>query len=256
MAQPTTRAEFKEYCLRRLGKPVIDINVDEDQLEDRIDDAIEFFQEHHFDGVEKIFYSHKITQTDLDNKYVTMQHGAISGTGDEVLGVTKIARAESDSSIFDVQYQMRLNDFTGTFGSMATSDMQYYWTRMSNISMIQDFIDREPTIRFNRKTNRLFIDWNWAKDIKLDQYIVMDTYTAVDPETWTEVWKDRLMRDYCTALFKEQWGMNLSKFEGVQLPGGVTLNGRAILEDAKTEIAQIRETVSLQYELPVDFYTG
>jgi len=256
MAQPSTRAEFKEYCLRRLGKPVVDINVDDDQLEDRIDDAVEFFQEFNFDGVERVFYSHQITQTDLDNKFLTVTEGSLAGTTDTILGITKIARAESDSSIFDVQYQMRLNDVTGTFGSMATAEMQYYWMRMSNLEMIQDMIDREPTIRFNRRTDKLFIDWNWSKDINKDQYVVLDAYRAVDPGAYAEVWQDRLLRDYCTALFKEQWGMNLSKFEGVQLPGGVTLNGRAVLEDARAEIERLKETASLQYELPIDFYTG
>jgi hypothetical protein len=256
MAQPTTRAEFKEYCLRRLGKPVIDINVDDDQVEDRVDDAIEFFQEYHFDGVEKVFYSHKITQTDIDNKYLTVTEGAIPDSHDTILGITRIARAESGSSMFDVQYQMRLNDVAGTFGAMGTAEMQYYWTRMSNMEMIQDILDREPTIRFNRRTDKLYIDWNWTTDIALDEYVVLDAYRAVSPVTYAEVWQDRLLRDYCTALIKEQWGMNLSKFEGVILPGGVTLNGRSILDDAKAEIALIKETASLQYELPVDFYTG
>ena len=129
MAQPTTRAEFKEYCLRRLGKPVIDINVDEDQLEDRIDDAIEFFQEHHFDGVEKIFYSHKITQADIDNKYLTMNLGAspqTEGDTDEIIGITRLVKTGGKSSMFDVQYQMRLNDYIGTFGAMGTAEMAPY----------------------------------------------------------------------------------------------------------------------------------
>jgi hypothetical protein len=257
MAIPTTRTEFKEHCLRRLGKPVIEINLDDDQMDDRIDDAIDYFRDYHFDGVERVFYSHALTQTDIDNKYLTVEQGSLSGVADKILGVTRLLHSDSSgSSMFDVQYQLRLNDIAGTFGSMGTSEMQYYWSRMSNLAMIEDMLDHEPTIRYNRLTNKLFIDWNWTTDAIVGEYVVLDAYRAVDPATFTEVYGDRLLRDYCTALFKEQWGMNLSKFEGVQLPGGVTLNGRAILDDARAEIALLKETVSLQYELPVDFYTG
>jgi hypothetical protein len=273
MAQPITRTEFKEYCLRRLGKPVIDINVEDTQLEDRIDDAIDFFQEYHFDGVERVIMSHQLTQDDVDTRNIQwIKRLGPTGGGsrdwggaapydedhpsDRIVGVTRLLYSgKSGSSMFNLDYQLRFNDVTGTFRG-GTTEMSSYWMRMSNLAMVEDMLDPQPNIRFNRLTNKLFVDWDWNSDAVVGEYIIFEAYRAVDPETWYEMWSSPLFRDYCTALFKEQWGLNLSKYEGVQLPGGTTLNGRAILEDAKAEIAQIKETMSLQYELPVDFYAG
>lgn len=252
MAKPTNREEFKDYCLRRLGHPVVEVNVDEFQMEDRIDDAIRFWQEYHFDGTERIFYAHQVTQDDLDNKYVTLGTAEASS----VLGISKmISVSSSTSGMFSVKYQLLLNDWA-TYSTKGGREMQNYWMRMSHLSMIDDLINGLTNLRFNRKTNRVYVDWDWSSDVALNDFIVFESYQAVDGGSFSEVWNDSFLKNYATALIKEQWGMNLSKFEGVQLPGGVTLNGRAILDDARVEIERLKEQMSLSYELPIDFAVG
>jgi hypothetical protein len=156
--------------------------------------------------------------------------------------------------MFNIKYQMTLND-PGTFSTLDSArEMAGYWMRLSQLSMTDDLLAGLTPIRFNRKTNKLYIDWNWGS-INEGDYIVLETYQKVDG-TNTEVWNDSFLKGYATALIKEQWGMNLSKFEGVQLPGGVVLNGRAILEDARAEIERLKEQMSLSYELPIDFMVG
>jgi len=252
MARPENREEFKDYCLRKLGHPVIEINIDEFQIEDRVDDAIRFWQEYHFDGTERAYYSHKVTQADLDNKYLTLGTTEASS----VLGISKmISVSSSTSGMFSVKYQLLLNDWA-TYSTKGGREMQNYWMRMSHLSMIDDLINGLTNLRFNRKTNRVYIDWEWSSDVSLNDFVVFESYQAVDGSNFSEVWNDTFLKNYATALIKEQWGMNLSKFEGVQLPGGVTLNGRAILEDARVEIERLKEQMSLSYELPIDFAVG
>jgi hypothetical protein len=251
MATPTNREEFKDYCLRKLGHPVIEINIDDFQLEDRIDDALRFWQEYHFDGTEIIYESYAIQAADITNKYVSLG----SSLDSKIISITKLLSSDAVSSnMFSIKYQMSLND-PGTYSTVDSArEMSSYWMRMSHLTMTDDLISGLQPIRFNRKTNKLYIDWNWD-DVTAGDYIVAETHQLVDG-TNSEVWNDGFLKNYATALIKEQWGMNLSKFEGVQLPGGVTLNGRAILEDARTEIQTLKENMSLQYELPVDFVMG
>jgi len=251
MAMPTNREEFKDYCLRKLGHPVIEINIDDFQLEDRIDDALRFWQEYHFDGTEIIYESYAIQAADITNKYVSLG----SSLDSKIISITKLLSSDATTSnMFSIKYQMSLND-PGTYSTVDSArEMSSYWMRMSHLTMTDDLISGLQPIRFNRKTNKLYIDWNWD-ETKAGDYIVAETHQLVDG-TNSEVWNDGFLKEYATALIKEQWGMNLSKFEGVQLPGGVTLNGRAILEDARTEIQALKETMSLQYELPVDFVMG
>ena len=228
MATPTSREELKTYCKRKLGWPVIEVNVDDLQIEDRIDDALRFWQEYHFDGTEVVYESHAIVGDDITKKYVDL------GTtlNKNIISIVRLLSSDAvTSNMFSIKYQMTLND-PGTFStSDSAREMASYWMRMSQLSMTDDLLSGLTPIRFNRKTNKLYIDWNWGA-ISVGDYIVLETYQKVDG-TNTEVWNDSFLKGYATALIKEQWGMNLSKFEGVQLPGGVTLNGRAILEDAK-----------------------
>ena len=251
MANPTNREEFKDYCLRRLGHPVIEINIDELQMEDRIDDAIRVWQEYHFDGTEMIYYSHKVTQTDLDNKYLTLE----TSEADSILGISKMISLSSTSSgMFSVKYQLLLNDWA-TYSTKGTREMQSYWMKMSHLAMLDQLMNAVNNVRFNRKTNKIYLELDWGTEVKLDDFIVFETYQSVGSSN-SGVWGDGFLKTYATALIKEQWGMNLSKFEGVQLPGGVTLNGRAILEDARVEIERLKEQMSLSYELPIDFEVG
>tara|TARA_B100000131_G_scaffold286840_1_gene297064 strand:+ start:139 stop:888 length:750 start_codon:yes stop_codon:yes gene_type:complete len=245
MANPASRAQLKEWCLRRLGKPVVEINVDDDQLEDRIDEGLQFYQEYHFDGTEKVYEKHQLTQSDIDNEYITI--------GDAYIGISKIFDVSGTSiGMWDIRYQMRLSDLT-TFGSyLGGYDLLSYEMRMKNLSMISELLTGKVPIRFNRHADKLYLDWQWSADAVVGEYIVFEANKIVDPESFTDVYNDMFLKQYITALFKEQWGMNLSKFEGIQMPGGVTLNGRAILDEARAEIEKLREEAQIKYELPVD----
>jgi len=250
MAEPTTRATFIDYVKRRLGHPVIEVNVDEHQMEDRIDDALRFWQEYHFDGTEKLLETHVVDADDITNKYLELS----SAQDNAIIGISRmLGTSGQTTNMFSVRYQMAFNDIA-TYSTRGVREMQNYWMRLSHLNMIQDLISGMSNLRFNRVTNKVYIDWDWSKDVSAGDYIVLETYQAVGDTT--ELWSNMFLKSYATALVKEQWGMNLSKFEGVQLPGGVTLNGRAILEDAKAEIAQLKEQMSTSFELPVDFMVG
>ena len=254
MAKPTTREEFKTYCLRRLGWPVVEINVDDLQVEDRVDDALRFWKEYHFDGTEIIHYAHQVDTNDITNKYLTLDPPETTS----ILGISRMINVSSRTSgMFSVKYQLLLNDWS-TYSTKGTREMQNYWMKMSHLSMIDQLINAMDNVRFNRKTNKIYLEMDWGTEVAAGDFIVFETYQAVDESSAlnSEVWNDGFLKDYTTALIKEQWGMNLSKFEGVQLPGGVTLNGRAILEDARAEIERLKEQMSLSFELPIDFAVG
>tara|TARA_B100001939_G_C16911573_1_gene604848 strand:+ start:130 stop:882 length:753 start_codon:yes stop_codon:yes gene_type:complete len=250
MAVPTTRATFKDYIKRKLGHPVVEINLDDDQMEDRIDDALRFWQEYHFDGTEVILVSHEVDADDISNKYLDLT----AAQNDSIIGISRmLATSGQTTNMFSVRYQMAFNDIA-TYSTRGVREMSNYWMRLSHLNMVQDLISGMSNLRFNRITNKVYIDWDWESDVSAGDYIVLETYQKVGDTA--ELWGDPFLKDYATALVKEQWGMNLSKFEGVQLPGGVTLNGRAILEDARAEIERLKEQMSLAYELPVDFLVG
>ena len=239
MAKPSSRSTLKEYALRRLGAPVIEINVDDAQLEDRIDDALQFFSEYHFDGVEKSYLKLEVEQADIDNEYITVS--------DSVISVTRLFQfSEGTVNLFDVRYQMALNDFYG-LRNPNQSMVQYDITKR-HLSLIQDMLSPEKQIRFSRVTNRLYIDMDWSKEVSVGDFIVAESWVVLDPDTYTEIYNDRLLKRYVTELFRRQWGSNLSKFEGIQLPGGVSFNGREIVERAQTEIDKIEENVQLMYD--------
>ena len=246
MANPTSRATLKEYALRRLGSPVIEINVDDSQLEDRIDDALQFFAEYHFDGVEKTYLKHIITDADVTNEYITLD--------DSVISVIKLFQfSEGTVNMFDIRYQMALNDFYGLRNP--TQSLVNYSITQNHLSLIQDILSPEKSIRFSRVTNQLKIDTAWS-ELTVGDYIIAEAYAVLNPETYPEIYKDRMLKRYVTALFKRQWASNLSKFEGVQLPGGVTFNGRELFDQAQTEIDKLEEQVQEMYELPPDFMVG
>ena len=258
MANPTTRQELKDYALRQLGAPVIDINVDDSQVEDRIDDALQFFAEYHFDGVSRMYYRYQITSDDMDRAAADPLNGGyipLEGVDPNIISVVKLYQfSESTINMFDVRYQMALNDFYGIRTGMG--NIANYDITKRHLSMIQQILDPEKMIRFSRVQNRLFIDMNWAEDVKASDYLVFECYSVIDPQTYTEIYKDRLLKKYITALIKKQWGSNLSKFDSIQLPGGVSFNGNQLFEQASSEIEKIEEEMSLRYELPIDFMTG
>ena len=249
MAKPATRQQLKDYALKKLGAPVININVDDSQVEDLVDDALQFFAEYHFDGVEIQYMKHLITDANITDGYIDMD--AIST---DVVSVTRLFQVNVHSTnMFDVAYQLALNDFFGTF---TTGTFTNYTITKQNLEMLQDILDPEKNIRFSRVTNKLYGDFDWSADLSAGNYVVIEAYVALNPETYPEIYNDRLLKKYLTALIKQAWGNNLSKFEGVQLPGGVQFNGQKILDEAREDIDKIEEYVQDRYELPPDFMVG
>jgi len=317
MAKPTTRAEFKNYCLRRLGFPVIEINVDDDQVDDRIDDALAFFNDYHYDGTEKIFMKHRITQEDIDRRWIHCP--------DAVTFVTNVFPFDdSNSSInmFDLRYQLRLHDL---YDFTSVSYVSYEMT-MQHIQTLNLLFSGKPQFRFNRHQNKLFLDIYWSSDREVGEYVIVECYRQLQPDSVTltgtvtctntsntvtgtatifdqeilendvlviggeekqvrhilsptvltlyspvssnktsvslvktglsDVWNDRFLKKYATAKIKYQWGSNLSKFAGIQMPGGVTLDGVRIMQEAQAELDKIEEEMYTMSSLPSEILTG
>jgi hypothetical protein len=319
MSSPSSRQNLIDYCLRSLGHPVLEINVDDDQLEDRVDEAIQFYRDFHYDAVEAVYLKEQITASTLQivgvnagsfsigekitgassgattfvhaafaaNKVYTKNTaetftvgetitGAVSGTtavvssmtlgnfdnkyvtlNDSVLSVVRTLPLSSRSnsiSFFDAKYQLMLNNIQ----SLTNTDIQYFTMLKMHINLINDLMTGQKPVRFNRHMNRLHIDLTWGDggDLAIGDYIIIEAYRMLDPDTFTDVYNDGYLKRYTTALIKRQWGVNLKKFEGVQLPGGVTLNGQKIFDEAMEEIKELKDEVRSTYELPVDFFTG
>lgn len=318
MAKPTTRKQFKDYCLRRLGWPVIEINVDDDQVEDRIDDAIQFFHDYHFDGCEKIYMKHKFTQEDIDRRWIYCPDPIIF-----VTAVLPFDDSNSSVNMFDLRYQLRLHDL---YDFTSVSYVSYEIT-MQHIRTLNLLFSGTPQFRFNRHQNKLFLDIDWSRDATVGEYVIIECYRSLAPDTVTlngtltgntdslimtgtntifdqeiiendfitlsdgqevqvrtinsptqivlakaltanvagvtmtkagasDVWNDRFLKQYATAKIKYQWGSNLSKFAGIQLPGGVTLDGPRIMTEAQAEIDKIEEEMQVYNVLPNEIMMG
>jgi hypothetical protein len=233
MATPTTRVELKQYCLRRLGAPVIEINVDEDQIQDRIDDALAFYNDYHYDGTERTFLKHAITADDITNKFIP-----IPSTINSIVDVMPLGNDTSTNNLFNAKYQMTLNDIQNWTGFQ----MSNYVMSMERVALMQELLVGRQRYRFNRHTDKMYLDMDWDR-VTVGEYVIIECYQTMDPEGYSQVYGDWWLRKYTTALIKKQWGQNLSKFEGMQLPGGVTFNGQQILSDANEEIAKLEEEV-------------
>jgi len=314
-----SREQLKQYALRALGAPVVEINVDEDQLEDRIDEALEHWRKYHYDGIEQIYMKaairaseitlttpvasnfqlsevitgatsgataivvketnrsssgtlllvknivgafnanetingsagntaivSSVTKREYDNKYIEVS--------DLVYGVTKvlsIGQASSSKNIFDLQYQLRLNDLY----DLTSTSIIYYKTVMSHLALLDFELNGHTSFRFNRRTNRVYLDINWETDIPLGDYVIVQGYRALDPNEFTKVWNEAWLKHYVTALFKKQWATNIKKFSGIQLPGGVTLDGDKLYDEAVTEVKELEETLQNK-SAPLDFFLG
>jgi hypothetical protein len=241
MAVPTTRAEFKEYCLRKLGKPVIEINVDDDQVEDRIDESLKYYYDYHFDGSERIYYKHTITSNDVTNKYITLPENIIGAVRIFNLGDPMVT-----NNLFDIRYQIALNDLY----TLTSVSMVPYFMAFQHIQLMEQLLVGQQPIRYNRHTNKMYIDMNWDK-VNVGNYIIVEAYEVVDPDVYTDAWGDRWLQEYCSEKIKYQWGTNLSKFNGMQLPGGVTFNGQNIKQEADAAIQQLEKEMISSYSLPV-----
>ena len=274
MAKPTTRKELQEYCLRQLGAPVLEINVDDDQIDDLIDDTFQYFNERHFDGVEKMFMKYQLTQADIDrgsakNKtevgiVTTTATSVDTGAGtfssswyetsnfiqvpDAVIGINNVFKFDTSSisgGMFSIKYQLFLNDL---YYFNSVNLLQYAMTK-SYLEDIDFLLTTDKKIRFNQRQDRLYLDIDWGAQ-QVDDWIIVECYRALDPENFSGVYNDTFVKKYLTALIKRQWGQNLIKFKGTKLPGGIELNGREIYEDAIADLADIKERMSTEYELP------
>ena len=275
MAQPASRTELINYCKRQLGAPVLEINVADEQIDDLVDDALQYFHERHFDGVTQTFLKYKVTQADIDRGrgrggsnpvglVTTTANSTIDGSSvtfsyeensnylqvpPHVIGISKIFHFDGSNTttnnMFSVKYQLFLNDIY-YFGS--TEILTYAMTKRY-LEDIDFALTTQKQIRFNQRQDRLYLDIDWSS-VTVDDYIVIDCYRLLDPSDYTRVYNDSFVKRYLTALIKRQWGQNLIKFQGVKLPGGVELNGRQIYDDAEKELDKIKEVMSNTYELP------
>ena len=283
MAKPSTRQGLIDYCMRRLGAPVLEINVDDDQIDDLVDDALQYFQERHFDGVERMYLKYRFTQADLDRGRASNESGStntagivttsatstsISGYGtttsnyyetsnfiqvpDSVIGIEKIFKFDTSSisgGMFSIKYQLFLNDLY-YFNSVEL--LQYAMTK-TYLEDIDFLLTPDKQIRYNKRQDRLYLDIDW-QSMSENDYIIIDCHRILDPATYSGVYNDSFLKRYLTALIKRQWGQNLIKFNGVKLPGGIELNGRQLYDDAERELAEIQSRMSMDYELPpLDF---
>ena len=247
MAVPNTRALFKAYCLRKLGAPVIEINVDDEQVEDRIDESLRYYWDYHFDGSDKTYYRHQVTEQNKVDKYITLPENIIGAV--RVFPIADpIVRSDD---LFNIRYQIALNDlYTLTSVSM----VPYYMT-MEHLSLISELLVGQQPIRYARHKNRLYVDMDWGK-IKTGEYLLIEAYEVIDPDLYSDVWADRWLQNYTTAKIKYQWGSNLTKFTGMVLPGGVQFNGEKILEDARQDIEKMEQEMITSYSLPVSDLIG
>jgi hypothetical protein len=275
MAKPASRQQLIDYCLRKLGAPILEINVDDDQIDDAVDDALQYFHERHFDGVERMYLKYQLTQEDIDrgsaNAKAPTGPGIVTSTSssningvsktfnfyessnyiqvpDSVVGVEKIFKFNAStisSGMFSIKYQLFLNDLY-YFNSI---DLLQYSMVKGYLEDIDFLLTTDKQIRFNKRQNRLYLDFNW-EGTNANDFLVIDCYRILDPNDFTKVYNDSFLKKYLTALIKRQWGQNLIKFRGVKLPGGIELNGREIYEDAEKELADIQERMTSEYELP------
>ena len=276
MAQPASRTDLINYCKRQLGAPVLEINVADEQIDDLVDDALQYFQERHFDGVTQTFLKYKITQEDIDRGRArggsnntagittSTATSTINGSSvrfsfeensnylqvpPEVIGITKVFKFDGSNTVtnnmFSVKYQLFLNDIY-YFGS--TEILTYAMTKRY-LEDIDFALSTDKFIRFNQRQDRLYLDIDWGS-ATVDDYLIIDCYRLLDPSSYSRVWNDSFLKRYVTALVKRQWGQNLIKFQGVKLPGGIELNGRQIYDDAQKDLEVIREQMSNTYELP------
>lgn len=280
MAKPSSRQELIDYCLRKLGAPVLEINISDEQIDDLVDDALQYFHERHFDGVERMYLKYKITQDDIDRGRAKSANGVgivtttsstnISGIGsisfnfyentnfiqipDSVIGIEKVFKFDTSSisgGMFSIKYQLFLNDLY-YFNSVEL--LQYAMVK-SYLEDIDFLLSPDKQIRFNKRQNRLYLDIDWEAKSK-DTYIIIDCYRILDPNNFTKVYNDSFLKKYLTALIKKQWGQNLIKFRGVKLPGGIELNGREIYEDGVRELQEIKSVMVNEYELPPYDFIG
>lgn len=280
MSKPSSKQELIDYCLRRLGAPVLEINIADEQIDDLVDDALQYFQERHFDGVERMYLKYQLTQADIDRgSAITGGVGIVTTTGtstnisglgtitsnfyetsnfiqvpESIIGIEKVFKFDTSSisgGMFSIKYQLFLNDLY-YFNSV---DLLQYSMVKTYLEDIDFLLTTDKQIRFNKRQNRMYLDIDWRAQ-QVGNFLVIDCYRILDPNTFTNVYNDSFLKKYLTATIKRQWGQNLIKFRGVKLPGGIELNGRELYEDAERELADLKQRMSLDYELPPYDFIG
>jgi len=271
MAIPTTKATFKSYCLRALGFGVIDINVSDDQVDDRIDEALQYFAQYHYDGIEKMYLKYQVTEADITraasnttttatdtiDSTITASFGEGNGfipMPSSVVSVIQIFPFDDSSTnnMFDIRYQLRLNDL---YDFSSTSIIHYEMT-MQQLDHLSHILVGEKPLRFNQHQNRLYIDMDWSHDVNAGEFLIIECYRKIDPASYSDIFDDIYLKRYATALIKRQWGANLSKFNGVAMLGGVTMNGETIYSQAIEELNNLEEQIQLSFETPIDYMVG
>jgi hypothetical protein len=245
--KPANKEELKEFCLRQLGYPVIQINVDDEQVNDAVELAFEYWNEFHFNGTERTYVKHQITTQDQANRYITVSENLIGATR-----VFKVGQNKMAMNMFDLRYQLRLNDL---WDLSSTSYVNYSLT-MQHLATLDLIFTGETPIRFNRLTDKLYIDWDWNTDVQAAEFIIVEGFVVTDPDTYTRVWNDRLLKKLATAYIRKQWGQNMSKFDKMQLPGGVTMRGVDIYNEGMSDIEKTEQEIRNTYEAPPSFLVG
>jgi|TARA_Y100000296_G_scaffold11341_1_gene13171 hypothetical protein len=268
----TTRETLKQYCLRALGKPVIDINVEDDQVEDRIDEGLQYFAQYHYDGVERMYLKYQVTAADITRARSDETLTTVTDTADStvtaiwkegknyipvpstVMSVVQVFPFTDKAALnlFDVRYQLRLNDL---YDFSSTSIIHYDMT-LRHLDLLDHILVGERMVRFNQHNNRLYLDMDWANDVAAGDYLVVECFRKLDPATYTDAFDDIFLKKYVIQLVKRQWGSNLSKFQGVAMLGGVQLNGEQLYTQAQEEITKLEEQIQLSYELPPQHMIG
>lgn len=246
MALPTNKAEFKQYCYRQLGAPIVEINVDDDQADDRIEEALRYYWDYHFDGSEKIFYKHQVTEQDKENKYITMPENIIG-----VINLFDLGSALGTNNLFNIRYQIALNDLY----TLTSVSMTPYYMAMQHIQFLEYLLVGRQPIRYNRHTDKLYLDMDWDR-LSVGQFLIVEAYEVIDPVVYTDAWSDRWLLRYASCLIKQQWGTNLKKFDGMKMPGGLTFNGQKIYEEATQERQALENEMIYTYSLPAQDFIG
>ncbi len=248
MASITNLIDFKKYCLRNLGAPVVTVDITDEQMEDRWGEALKKFGDYHFNGTERMYLKHQVTQTDVDNGWIPLP--------DYITGVVRVLPYTSSNANvqnpFNIQYQLRLNDIW----DMGSTSVVYYAHLRQYMTMLDQLLNGQPIFRFNKFMNRVSIDTSWGSILKVGDWVIVECYRALDPTEFTRIFDDTWLRKYTTALFKRQWGTNLKKFQGVQLIGGAVIDGNALYDEAMQEIEQLDQELRDVYEEPVNFFMG
>ena len=268
----TSRETLKQYCLRALGKPVIEINVEDDQVEDRIDEAVQYFAQYHYDGSERMYLKYQVTADDITRARANETLTTVTDTADStvtasfkegknyipmpsnVMSVLQVFPFTDKAALnlFDVRYQLRLNDL---YDFSSTSIIHYDMT-LRHLDMLDHILTGERPVRYNQHKNRLYIDMDWAHDVKAGDYLIIECYRKLDGSTFTDLFDDIFLKKYLIQLIKKQWGTNLSKFQGVAMLGGVQMNGEQIYSQAQEEINKLEEQIQLSFELPPNYMVG